>query len=343
MFLLNYFAKYKDNKLMKFALFQLPFIVLLGFFCTGCSLTYNLNQPVPPTVTYDLAVKKNEIIMNIIDNRVDTKFTKGITGLQSLDIKIGNVNDPIAWLAESLNNEFRNRGISIKINNKDDNVASPDIVLTINKYQIVSSRTSGFHPYVAYHSFSGKLQNNELNSMVIAYFLYGKTPIWSMGEIQAPCFDMPMSILVKEIAAKINRISLHYSLSDQQLENLNIQVEEKIKMAAPDAYLSVLDLGASNNPKAMDYLVRLADADDTLIRACALSAIGMLGADGKLDFLKGKYAQYVDIDRFMALKSIGDIGTPEAIDFIKNARQDPQYDNDNGFKFCVDLYLEASQ
>lgn len=29
------------------------------------------------------------------------------------------------------------------------------------------------------------------------------------------------------------------------------------------------------------------------------------------------------------------------IAFVKNAKQDRQYTDENGFKFCVDLYLEA--
>ncbi len=69
----------------------------------------------------------------------------------------------------------------------------------------------------------------------------------------------------------------------------------------------------------------------------------MLDPRNELTFLEKKYTQCSDIDRFMALKSIGDAGTPEAIQFLKNAQQDPQYHEENGFKFGTDLYIEAAK
>jgi hypothetical protein len=317
-------------------------IVLLGLICTGCSLSYNLNPPISSTALYDQDKEERKII-HIIDNRVDKQFSQGIGPLKDIDIKIGNVEDPIVWFAESLQNEFTARGISIEITTEKPTPNSPHLVLTINKYQIISSRKSGFHPYIAYHSFAGTLQAPAVDNKIMAYFLYGKTPVWSMDEVQEPCFNMPASVLVKEIAAKINRLALNHRMSDRQVEELNILVEKQIKASSPDTYLTVLDLGESNNPKAMAYLVKLADNDDLIIRASALSAIGMLGPESKLAFLKDKYAQYRDIDRFMAIKSIGDIGTPEALEFLKNAQYDPQYNEEYGFKFGTDLYIEAAK
>ena len=79
---------------------------------------------------------------------------------------------------------------------------------------------------MAYHSFMGELKSGNQTVPVISYFLYGKVPVWSMSEIQKPCFDMPMSILVKEIASKINRSALHYSASDVNLKEINERMEE---------------------------------------------------------------------------------------------------------------------
>ncbi len=162
-----------------------------------------------------------------------------------------------------------------------------------------------------------------------------------MDEIQGPCFDMPSAILIKGIAAKVNRFALHYRMNDTQLNTLNKTTQEKVNSSAPDAYLSVLEIGQSNNPKAIGYLKRFTENSDTLIRACALSAFGMIGQEDTLDFLKEKFAQHIDIDRFMALKSIGDLGTPEAMQFLRDARKDPQYNDEYGFKFVVDLYLDS--
>jgi hypothetical protein len=324
---------------MKSGFLKLSLVVLFTMISTGCGLKYQLNTPAVPDIKYDTGEKKH-VVMHIVDQRSDTKFSQGTAGLENVDIKLDNVDDPIMWLSRALLTEFTARGIPLEIATKDPQSAS-DLVLTVKKYQIVSYRASGFSPYVAYHSFMGELRSGNQTVPVLSYFLYGKVPVWSMTEIQGPCFDMPMSILVKEIASKINRSALHYSVSEGNLKAINERFAVKMKTGAPDAYLSVLELGASNNPAAMESLVRISDSEDSLIRACALSAMGTLGAQNEFELLKKKYVQYSDIDRFMALKSIGDIGTPEAIDFLKKAKQDSQYSNENGFKYCVDLYLEA--
>ncbi len=320
---------------------KFPIILLLGFVLTGCSLKYDLNPPITSSAEYGKNVKKN--IVYLYDNRQDKKFIKGITGLEAIDLKIGNVEDPVSWLANSLEKEFLSHNISVTFTTDAALKTFADATLTVNKYQIVNSRTTGFHPYIAFHSFSGIVTNSNSEQSVVSYFVYGKVPIWSMDEVQGPCFDMPSAILIKGIAAKVNRLALHHRMSDTQLNTLNKTTNEKISSAAPDAYLSVLEIGQSNNPKAIDYLKPFTENSDTLIRACALSAFGMIGQEDTFDFLKEKYTQYTDIDRFMALKSIGDIGTPEALQFLKDARVDPQYNDEYGFKFVVDLYLDSVQ
>lgn len=319
-----------------------PIIFLLGLVLTGCSLKYDLNPPINSTAAYEENTRKQKIVY-VNDNRQDKKFIKGMTGLASVDLNIGNVEDPVAWLAQSLEKEFLSHNISVSFTTDTSQKSIADATLTVNKYQIINSRTSGFHPYVAYHSFSGTTKDSKSNESIVSYFVYGKTPVWSMDEVQVPCFDMPAAILIKGIAAKVNRHALHYRMNDSELTKLNETTKEKISLAAPDAYLSVLEIGQSNNPKAIGYLKPLTENNDTLIRACALSGFGMIGQKDTLTFLKEKYAQHTDIDRFMALKSIGDLGTPEAIQFLKDARKDPQYIDEYGFKFAVDLYLESTQ
>ncbi len=322
-------------------LVSLPIIMLLGFILTGCSLKYDLHPPITSSAEYEKNVEQH--VVYVVDNRQDKEFMKGMTALEGVDLKIGNVNDPVSWLAQSLEKEYLSHNISVTFTTDMALKTTADATLTVNKYQIINSRTSSFTPYVAFHLFSGTITNSNSKESLLSYFVYGKTPIWSMDEVQGPCFDMPSAILIKGIAAKVNRFALHYRMNDIQLNTLNKTTQEKVNSSAPDAYLSVLEIGQSNNPKAIGYLKPLTENSDTLIRACALSAFGMIGQEDTLDFLKGKYAQHIDIDRFMALKSIGDLGTPEAMQFLKDARNDPQYNEEYGFKFVVDLYLDSVQ
>jgi len=69
-----------------------------------------------------------------------------------------------------------------------------------------------------------------------------------------------------------------------------------------------------------------------------LLSIGTLGAEGQLEFLKQRYSTGGFNDRYMAIKAMGDIGTPEALQFIKEIKKDSTYNKEAGLKYCVDLY-----
>lgn len=321
---------------MKSTVLKLLLVLVLTGICSGCALNYSINTPVPSSYQYDTG-EKHPTVLQIVDQRSDPKFFMGIGGLSRFDIKLENVKDPIDWLSRALQSEFASRGVPVQIAEKDF-TGQADLVLAVRKYQIVNYRASGFTPWVAYHSFGGELKSAEGSYPVRAFFLYGKVPVWSMSEVHEPCLSMPMGILVRDVASKINRYALHYSASNGRLDEIYARLGEKMKSAAADAYLSVLELGAGNNPEAMPMLIQTIQSEDTLIRACALSSIGTLGAENHLDLLKQKYGEYADIDRFMALKAIGDVGTPDAIDFIRRAKADPQNENEYAVKYCADLY-----
>ncbi len=323
---------------MKTLFLKFSFIVLLAIICSGCALNYRLDQPVPSDYKYDSG-DNTPTVLQIVDQRTDNNFFKGTGGLSRVNIKLENVDDPIDWLARALQKEFAARGTAVQIVSKDHQ-GDPNLVLSVQNYQIINYRVSGFTPWVAYHSFKGELTSGGQTYPIHAYFLYGKVPVWSMSEIHEPCLNMPMTILVKEIASKINRYSLNYSVSTARLEEINNQITAKLEANAEDAYLPVLALGGSNNPAAMKMLIQTTDTENMLARACALSGMGTMGAQDQFDYLKEKYEGYADIDRFMALKSIGDIGTPQAFEFLKTAKDDPQNENEYGVIYCVDLYVE---
>lgn len=66
--------------------------------------------------------------------------------------------------------------------------------------------------------------------------------------------------------------------------------------------------------------------------------MGTLGTEDTFEFVKQRYNSGGFNDRYMAIKAIGDVGTPEAVEFIKNLRDIEAYQNEGGFKSCVDLY-----
>lgn len=323
---------------MKSIFLKALIVVSMAVVCSGCALNYSINRPGPSSFQYDSG-EKHTTILQIVDQRTDPRFFTGAGGLASFNIQLENVKDPIEWLSESLQNEFASRGALVQVVSRDYK-GEPDMVLSVQKYQIVNYRASGFTPWVAYHSFKGDLKSGDKHYPVRAYFLYGKVPVWSMSEVHEPCLTMPMTILVKDVASKINRFALHYSVKNPRLEDIYGRLAEKKKSSAGDAYLLVLELGGSNNPEAMKMLMETVESEDVLVRACALSSMGTLGAEDKIEFLEHKYAQYNDIDRFMALKALGDTGSPEAIEFLRKANAAPENAREYGVQYCVELYAQ---
>ncbi len=61
------------------------------------------------------------------------------------------------------------------------------------------------------------------------------------------------------------------------------------------------------------------------MRASAVSSLGILRATGELSLLEKIYAENTHVVKAMALKSIGDLGTPEARAFLDRIRQSKDY------------------
>jgi len=312
-------------------------ITLFLFLITGCSLSYTIHDPQVSSFKYD-SVPVKKIIIRLVDQRKDLVFQRQISNLRNVKVKLENVENPIKWFATSLEKELAARGIPVEVIADGQPVAA-DITLTVKTYQIVSHRMTGFSPWETYHSFRGELTAGNQTNNIIAYFTNGHVPKWSMDEVEKPCFDIPMSIVVKDVASKINKILFKYQAGKDNLDKINARITEKLAGDSEEACLPVIEIGATNNLGGLPTLITLSDHKDQFVRACSLSAIGTLGTSEQLSFLKNKFSKFSYVDRFMALKSIGDIGTPEAVDFIKNSRSDAQYQSENGFLYFVNLYL----
>ncbi len=317
-------------------------VAMVAFLFTGCvsNVKFTIKDPVVSNFKYDKGSEK-PLVLQVIDQRSSLLFHDKIGGLDSKNIIITlvNISDPIAWLSQSLEKEFAARNIPVQVvYGKTINPA--DIVLTVRKFQIVSRRMSAYSPWESYHSFRGEVTSGGKIADIRAYFFNGKVPMWSIEDVVEPCFNMPLSLLVKEIASKINHIALNYSAGDEIIRNSSARAAEQTKNKDDYACFPIFELGGSNNPAAIISLTVFADNDDRFIRACALSAIGTLGGQNQLEFLQKKYKQGDEIDKYMALKSIGDFGTPQAMDSVLKAKNDPLYDKEVAFKYLVDLYLE---
>jgi hypothetical protein len=141
--------------------------------------------------------------------------------------------------------------------------------------------------------------------------------------------------MVKEIATKLNRYYFGLKAPDKKVTELADSINNRFHR---HSYLDVLELGYTNNGTAIDPLIELLKHKDSMVRVCATSSLGMLGAIEQFDLLKELYNKEENIEKTMALKSIGDLGTQEALDFIRSVKHSADYE-DQMIREVVDLYI----
>ncbi len=302
----------------------------------GCSVAIPITRPTPSEASFsDPSAEK--ATLRVVDGREgeETKFHVLLAGLSKAKVTLKGIDSPIAFLAENLGKEFAARGYPVTVTT--DHGVAADLELLVTRYRIVSRRVNGYTPWEAMHEFRGVLSSGPRQQTIRAYFFNGKVPVWSMKDIVEPCFDVPQSLVVKEIASKINHARLGFQSSDEVVAALVKRAEPK-RDENDGPFWELTELGGTNNPKAMASLKRYAAHKDEFVRACALSAIGMLGPEREAEFLKERYAALKSMDKYMALKAIGDIGDEASLQFVKSQASDPLYGKESGMQYLVDLY-----
>jgi hypothetical protein len=248
-----------------------------------------------------------------------------------------NVQDPVRYLAQNLERELRQRGVPAAVSVGGEQAGA--VVLEVNRYQIVNYRATGFSPWEACHVFAGTIRNGGTSTPVKSYFYNGKVPVWSIDEIKEPCFELPSSLMIQDIASKLNRAVFGLKASDPAVAQLVAETDRLLVAEAyPDVVWKVMELGSTNNAGALEPLKGYTQRGDELSRSTALSALGLLATPNDLGFLQGRYRNTEFNEKYMAIKAIGDVGGPDAQSFIKDLKREEIYSSEGGFSTVVDLY-----
>lgn len=293
----------------------------------GCTKTFYIKTPAPSSIIYDQ--KFQEVtILKINDQRIgeDKKISAG-----TLSVVLKNMENEMSFLGNNIEKALRSRGINLKYKNEN----GKNLLLNIQKYRIRNLRTTGFSPYWTFTTFSGDLIINGKSQKITFYFKIGKVPVWAFSEVEEPCYNVPVSLMVKEIASKINR---YYFGLQAPSDKINLLLDDINNNFNEFSFLKVLELGYTNNRDAIDPLIKLTNHKDSMVRVCAISSLGVLGAVEKFDFLKNVYNTTESIEKSMALKSIGDLDTSQAIEFMKFVKESSDY-QDKMIREVVDLYI----
>lgn len=297
---------------------------VLALVLGGCGgIQFPFLKPTPSDVKVEGAAEK--LVINIVDQRTGNAANYHAGRFAEIELEIEDTDEEwneISMLAEALGKELSTRGVPATCVVGAQNA---NVTLNIKSFQAVNLRFTAFDPWRAFHVFLGELVTPDGTTRIPAYFYNGELPGWSMAECGMPCYSLPFSILVKDIAAKINAATINAKSSDAEVDRIAAAVDahgyKKGDEDEDKATWKILALGGTNNPKAIAKLKALADHEDQFLRACALAGLGMLAQhdDGSFfAFLKQRYDQYTDIDKLMALKSIGDLTSSDAGAFMQS-------------------------
>lgn len=313
-------ARIKNITLCAMAVFM---FIVFG----GCAQRYYVKPPTPSAMLYVEKVD-TETGLKITDQRVgdDRNFSIG-----RLTVYLTNITDEMAFLRANIVKELNSRGIEVVASDMDD----APLQFVVRKYRIRNHRSTGFSPFQTATTLSGDYISNGESKKLAFYFRIGKVPIWSMKEVVDPCYSVPLSIMVKEIASKINRLSFGLQMPTEKVDALVKEIE-----GSTDNYvfLKVLELGYTNNPAAIGPLFLLANHDDDYVKVAAICSLGILGAVDQFEFLKECYNTRTKDEKLMALKSIGDLNTPEAMAFIQSVKNSDEYNHER-IRELVDLFI----
>jgi hypothetical protein len=281
--------------------------------CAPGSFTFAVKAPQPSGLVVEGSGAA--ATLTVVDSR-PAEQREFFTGRLPAAVNYGPAPiDPPAFLAEQLKQEFQSRGIKWDVVQGAEGAPKLDL----RAFRMVNQRVSAYSPFVTYTYLSADLVVDGKTHRVGSFVTRGKVPVWTFDEVIEPTLSDPMSIAVKELAAKIARATNARS-SDKAVADL----VAKLSTRGAGSFMDVYALGFTNNPKAIDIVADLTNDGDEYVKLAAISSLGTLGAIGKFEQLKAIHQDSIG-DKFslMALKSIGDLGTPEAKAYLAAVPQGP--------------------
>lgn len=304
----------------------LVLIALCGL-ATGC-VKYDIHTPSGSGVRYGGKPDARQVAL--ADARPGgSAFSHGRT---SIKLRFDGAANELEYLQRGVASELALRGIA------PDGAGRDTVRGDVRAFSVRNRRVSGFSPMVTFTRLSIDFTDGSRTVRVAGYSKQTKTPVWSMGELEGPCFNRPLQVMVGEVAAKVNRHFVGARSRDGDVENLTARAGS----ATGEALLQIAnELGWSNHPAALTPLLRLMSHESEEVRGAALGAIGTLGLAGSFDALRGVYeAPRSHTDRYMALKAIGDLGTPPALAYLEQVARAPGDDDDDILEITA-LYLDG--
>jgi hypothetical protein len=311
------------------------FVLGIAAICQACSLNVPINDPRVSGSAYDNKGNTSQTQLRF-QNSLPSDHQVS-TGRIKVNLKNnGSDLDTAKFVATHLERELKARGTAIEFSDAADNT------IELQTFEVLNHRVSGFSPMVTISTAKADLKTAGGSQRIASMVKRGKLPVWTMDEINDPCFNEPIELLIKELAAKINAKLTGYSLTDAEVDALVAKIEANSDK--DETYFDVYELGFSNNPKAIPKLKEFTSHSSDYLRMAAISSLGMLGSADMLEYLQGIYKNgSLWQDRGMALKAVGDLGTDEALAFLQQEKNRWQAQSSNEALWnvrIIELYVD---
>lgn len=303
----------------------------LLFLLGGCALTYQVHPPQPSSLALEGSAD-GPTTLRISDRR--TAADKPLS-VGRMKVQLVGLEDEMSFLRDALVAELGSRGLPVVPTAE----GPADLELDVKTFRIRNHRSSGFSPYQTATLFAADLRCSGSARRIGFYFRIGKVPLVSMQEVQEPCYNLPLSLMVKEVAAKINRHCFGLQASAAVVGQIHDQITRQY--VEDETFKQVFELGYSNNPVAREALTDLLQHEDAYMRVAAIGALGMVASDEDFESLHQLYRTTEDDLRLMALKAIGDLNTDQAQQFMRFVKASTEYEH-HRIKEVVDLFLDDS-
>lgn len=316
-------------------------VVIASVLLSGCATNMQvpIKAPVPSSTAYKKVGQPAPVTLAFKDDRRDEDKSKTVSGLIPMQlVHMDKPFDPVPWVAQHTVKELSARGLPVVLGD-----ATGGTTVLIKRLRIENHRASGFGPFITFTSVRADVVTDQGPQTITSYVKRGKVPVMSFDEVIDPTYNDPLAIVTKELAAKLNQQLFRQAIGDAEVDALVRKVSQDDGKAA-DAYLSVYQLGFGNNARAVPELVKLSSHANEYIRLAALSSLGILKANDQYAFLTKTYENSTLIwqDRAMALKAIGDLGTPESRAYLlkQKSQLEGRADKDaNWTQEIISLYL----
>lgn len=293
---------------MTFPIKRLLTIALTSALLGGCApSSYQVKTPAPSNAGYEKTATNDFSPLQLVDMRSDKKtFSYGIL---PAELKLNKAPlAPVSFLQEHTDKELAARGINPSA------VAAP-LKVDVLKLAMRNHRTNAYTPFITFTMLSADVHTPDGIKRVGVFVKRGKVPVWSFDEIIEPTLNEPLSLLVKEFAAKVNALVYQQQISDADVNALIA------KTKASNDYLDVYQLGFGNNKTAVPFLKELLKSDEEYVRLAAISSLGILDAEEELETLKGVFSSADNwSDKAMAVKAIADLNLEDGNRFIRDVQ-----------------------